>query len=43
MVGGLDAAVKAAVDAAVKKFQVLGAEIVEISPVSYTHLLTWGR
>jgi len=31
MVGGLDAEVKAAVDAAVKKFQELGAEIVEIS------------
>ena len=31
MIGGLDAEVKAAVDAAVKKFQELGAEIVEIS------------
>jgi aspartyl-tRNA(Asn)/glutamyl-tRNA(Gln) amidotransferase subunit A len=31
MVGGLDAEVKAAVDAAVKKYQELGAEIVEIS------------
>jgi aspartyl-tRNA(Asn)/glutamyl-tRNA(Gln) amidotransferase subunit A len=31
MVGGLDAEVKAAVDAAVKKFAELGAEIVEIS------------
>ena len=31
MIGGLDAEVKAAVDAAVKKFQNLGAEIVEIS------------
>jgi aspartyl-tRNA(Asn)/glutamyl-tRNA(Gln) amidotransferase subunit A len=31
MIGGLDRAVKAAVDAAVKKFQELGAEIVEIS------------
>jgi aspartyl-tRNA(Asn)/glutamyl-tRNA(Gln) amidotransferase subunit A len=31
MVGGLDAEVKAAVDAAVKKFTELGAEIVEIS------------
>ena len=31
MIGGLDAEVKTAVDAAVKKFQELGAEIVEIS------------
>jgi aspartyl-tRNA(Asn)/glutamyl-tRNA(Gln) amidotransferase subunit A len=31
MIGGLDAEVKAAVDAAVKKFTELGAEIVEIS------------
>jgi aspartyl-tRNA(Asn)/glutamyl-tRNA(Gln) amidotransferase subunit A len=31
MIGGLDAEVKAAVDAAVKKFAELGAEIVEIS------------
>jgi len=31
MVGGLDAEVKAAVDAAVKQFEKLGAEIVEIS------------
>ena len=31
MIGGLDTEVKAAVDAAVKKFQELGAEIVEIS------------
>src|SRR5277367_4168602 len=31
IIGGLDAEVKAAVDAAVKKFQELGAEIVEIS------------
>jgi aspartyl-tRNA(Asn)/glutamyl-tRNA(Gln) amidotransferase subunit A len=31
MIGGLDAEVKAAVDAAVKQFQKLGAEIVEIS------------
>ncbi|HEY1718657.1 MAG TPA: Asp-tRNA(Asn)/Glu-tRNA(Gln) amidotransferase subunit GatA [Verrucomicrobiae bacterium] len=31
MIGGLDAEVKAAVDAAVKKFQELGAEVVEIS------------
>jgi aspartyl-tRNA(Asn)/glutamyl-tRNA(Gln) amidotransferase subunit A len=31
MIGGLDAEVKAAVDAAVKKFSELGAEIVEIS------------
>ena len=31
MIGGLDAEVKAVVDAAVKKFQELGAEIVEIS------------
>ena len=31
MIGGLDAGVKAAIDAAVKKFQELGAEIVEIS------------
>lgn len=31
MIGGLDAEVKAAVDAAVKQFQELGAEIVEIS------------
>ncbi|HTA95371.1 MAG TPA: Asp-tRNA(Asn)/Glu-tRNA(Gln) amidotransferase subunit GatA [Verrucomicrobiae bacterium] len=31
MIGGLDAEVKSAVDAAVKKFQELGAEIVEIS------------
>jgi aspartyl-tRNA(Asn)/glutamyl-tRNA(Gln) amidotransferase subunit A len=31
MIGGLDAEVKAAVDAAVKKFQELGAEIVEIT------------
>jgi aspartyl-tRNA(Asn)/glutamyl-tRNA(Gln) amidotransferase subunit A len=31
MIGGLDPEVKAAVDAAVKKFQELGAEIVEIS------------
>jgi aspartyl-tRNA(Asn)/glutamyl-tRNA(Gln) amidotransferase subunit A len=31
MIGGLDAEVKAAVDAAVKKYQELGAEIVEIS------------
>jgi aspartyl-tRNA(Asn)/glutamyl-tRNA(Gln) amidotransferase subunit A len=31
MIGGLDAGVKAAVDAAVKKFQELGAEVVEIS------------
>lgn len=31
MIGGLNAEVKAAVDAAVKKFQELGAEIVEIS------------
>jgi len=31
MIGGLDAEVKAAIDAAVKKFQELGAEIVEIS------------
>jgi aspartyl-tRNA(Asn)/glutamyl-tRNA(Gln) amidotransferase subunit A len=31
MIGGLDAEVKATVDAAVKKFQELGAEIVEIS------------
>ena len=31
MIGGLDAEVKAAVDAAVKKFSSLGAEIVEIS------------
>jgi aspartyl-tRNA(Asn)/glutamyl-tRNA(Gln) amidotransferase subunit A len=31
MIGGLDAEVKNAVDAAVKKFQELGAEIVEIS------------
>ena len=31
LIGGLDAEVKAAVDAAVKKFQELGAEIVEIS------------
>ena len=31
LIGGLDPEVKAAVDAAVKKFQALGAEIVEIS------------
>jgi aspartyl-tRNA(Asn)/glutamyl-tRNA(Gln) amidotransferase subunit A len=31
MIGGLDPEVKAAVDAAVKKFQELGAEVVEIS------------
>ena len=31
LIGGLDAEVKAAVDAAVKKYQELGAEIVEIS------------
>jgi aspartyl-tRNA(Asn)/glutamyl-tRNA(Gln) amidotransferase subunit A len=31
MIGGLDAEVKSAVDAAVKRFQELGAEIVEIS------------
>jgi len=31
MIGGLDAEVKAAIDAAVKKFSSLGAEIVEIS------------
>ena len=31
LIGGLDAEVKSAVDAAVKKFQELGAEIVEIS------------
>ena len=31
MIGGLDAEVKSAVDAAVKKFQELGAQIVEIS------------
>jgi aspartyl-tRNA(Asn)/glutamyl-tRNA(Gln) amidotransferase subunit A len=31
MIGGLDAEVKAAIDAAVKKFSALGAEIVEIS------------
>ncbi len=31
LIGGLDAEVKAAVDAAVKKFQELGAEIMEIS------------
>jgi aspartyl-tRNA(Asn)/glutamyl-tRNA(Gln) amidotransferase subunit A len=31
LIGGLDAEVKAAVDAAVKKFEELGAEIVEIS------------
>jgi aspartyl-tRNA(Asn)/glutamyl-tRNA(Gln) amidotransferase subunit A len=31
MIGGLDTEVKAAIDAAVKKFQELGAEIVEIS------------
>jgi aspartyl-tRNA(Asn)/glutamyl-tRNA(Gln) amidotransferase subunit A len=31
MIGGLDAEVKTAVDAAIKKFQDLGAEIVEIS------------
>ena len=31
LIGGLDAEVKAAVDAAVKKFSELGAEIVEIS------------
>ena len=31
MIGGLDAAVKASVDAAVKQFEKLGAEIVEIS------------
>jgi len=31
MIGGLDTEVKAAVDAAVKQFEKLGAEIVEIS------------